>query len=77
MVKDSFSGKDISRGTGIMYVKNDGTIYYFANKKSEKNFFKLKRIPEKTKWSEFYHKEKKTMKEKLQTEKKQKKRKKK
>jgi len=34
MVKDSFSGKEIPRGTGLMYVKKDGTISFFASKKT-------------------------------------------
>ena len=60
MVKDSFTGKDIQRGTGLMYVKKDGTILYFGGKKSEKNYLKLKRTPKDTKWTEFFQKEKKT-----------------
>ncbi|VVC00560.1 50S ribosomal protein L24e [uncultured archaeon] len=58
MPVDSFSGKPIQKGQGLMYVKKDGTIYWFASRKSEKNFLKLRRIPSKTKWTETYHKEK-------------------
>ena len=65
MVKDSFSGKEIPRGTGMMYVKKDGTIFYFADKKSEKNLLKLERKPGKTRWTETYAREKEKRKELL------------
>ena len=55
---DSFSGKPIPKGQGLMYVRKDGTVFWFANRKSEKNFNKLGRIPAKTKWTDTYHKEK-------------------
>ncbi len=55
---DSFSGQPIAKGTGLMYVKKDGTTYWFANRKSEMNFMKLGRIPSETKWTSTYHKEK-------------------
>ncbi|HLC78997.1 MAG TPA: 50S ribosomal protein L24e [archaeon] len=58
MPMDSFTGKPIERGRGLMYVKKDGTVYWFASKKSEKNFLKLGRNPTETKWTDFYHKEK-------------------
>ncbi len=56
MVRDSFTKKEIPRGTGLMYVKKDGTIYYFADKKSEKNLFKLNRNPKETKWTTVFEK---------------------
>ena len=34
-----FSGEDIEPGTGIMYVRNDGTVLHFKDRKAEKNFF--------------------------------------
>ncbi len=58
MPKDSFTGKEIPKGTGHMYVKKDGTVYWFRNQKSEINFLKLGRTPAKTKWTNFYHREK-------------------
>jgi large subunit ribosomal protein L24e len=63
-MKDSFTGKEIPRGTGLMYVKKDGSISYFGDKKSEKNVLKLKRKPTKTKWTETYHSEKTKAKQK-------------
>lgn len=40
-------------GTGKMFVKNDGTIFYFCSSKCEKNMLKLKRIPRKVKWTSY------------------------
>lgn len=58
MVKSSFSGKELPPGKGTMYVKKDGKILYFLNKKEEKNMLKLKRKPRETAWTESYHEEK-------------------
>ena len=55
---DSFSGKQIPKGKGLMYVLKDGKVYWFANRKSEKNFTKLGRIPHETKWTDLYHRDK-------------------
>jgi len=51
MVKCSFSGEQIPKGTGRMVVRNSGRIYYFLNSKNLKNFMKLGRKPQKTKWT--------------------------
>ncbi len=50
MVKCSFCGDSIKPGTGKMYVKKDGKIFYFCSMKCEKNLLKLKRKPHLTKW---------------------------
>ena len=34
-----FSGEEIEPGTGIMYVRRDGTVLHFKNSKAEKNYF--------------------------------------
>ena len=54
MVKCTFCGSDIERGTGKMFVKTDGKIFYFCSNKCEKNIFKLKRKPLETKWSKLF-----------------------
>ncbi|MEM1537502.1 MAG: 50S ribosomal protein L24e [Candidatus Nezhaarchaeales archaeon] len=51
MVRCSFCGRDIARGTGIMYVKRDGTILYFCSSKCRKNQLKLGRTPHKVTWA--------------------------
>ncbi len=50
----SFCGRKIKPGTGIMYVKTDGTIYYFCSGKCRKNMLKLGRDPRKLKWTKKY-----------------------
>ncbi|RLG21926.1 50S ribosomal protein L24e [Candidatus Micrarchaeota archaeon] len=50
MVKCSFCGKEIPKGTGKIYVLKDGTAYYYCSSKCERNHLKLKRKPAKTTW---------------------------
>lgn len=52
MVKCSFSGKEIPPGKGIMYVKSDGKVLYFSDRKCEKNMLQLKRKPQNIRWTE-------------------------
>jgi large subunit ribosomal protein L24e len=56
MVKCTFCGNELARGTGKMYVKKDGAIYYFCSMKCEKNLIKLKRKPIATRWSKLFRK---------------------
>jgi len=51
MLKCSFSGEEIPKGTGRMVVRNSGRVYYFLNNKALKNYMKLGRKPQKTKWT--------------------------
>ena len=51
MVQCTFCKKEIEKGTGKMYVKNDGKIFYFCSNKCDKNLLKLKRKPAKIKWT--------------------------
>jgi len=46
----SFCGKEIEPGTGLIYVKNDGTILRFCSSKCFKSY-KMKRDPRKLKWT--------------------------
>ena len=45
----SFCGKNIEKGRGKMFVKADGTIFYFCSSKCEKNFM-LGRDKKKIRW---------------------------
>ncbi|MBU0527301.1 MAG: 50S ribosomal protein L24e [Candidatus Micrarchaeota archaeon] len=51
MVRCSFSATEIEKGKGLMYVKKDGTIYYFNSSKEKKNFVGLKREGRRQKWT--------------------------
>ena len=50
MVKCSFCGNEIEKGTGKMFVRNDGKLFYFCSNKCNKNMLKLKRKPAKVRW---------------------------
>jgi large subunit ribosomal protein L24e len=50
MVKCSFCNNEMPKGTGKMYVKASGQIWYFCSSKCEKNLIKLGRIPREEKW---------------------------
>jgi len=50
IVKCSFCKKAMNPGTGKMFVKTDGTVYFWCSSKCEKNF-ELGRNPKKLKWS--------------------------
>lgn len=49
-MKCFFCGDLIKNGTGKMYIKNDGTIFYFCGSKCEKNYL-LGRESKSRKWS--------------------------
>lgn len=53
--KCSFCGGGVEPGTGKMFVKKDGSIYYFCSSKCESNM-KLGRIPRRIKWAELSRK---------------------
>lgn len=53
----SFCGEDFPSGIGIMYVRVDGTIYWFCSSKCRKNMMKLGRDPRKLKWTQHYGRE--------------------
>jgi len=57
-VNCAFCGEEIEPGTGLMYVKKDGTVLNLCTRKCEKNMIKLKRKPRTTCWTEQYRKEK-------------------
>ena len=52
----SFCGEEIEVGTGKMYVRRDGKVFYFCSGKCEKNMLELKRNPRKLKWTRKYSK---------------------
>ena len=47
----TFCGRNIPFGTGKMYVKTDGRVFYFCSNKCEKNMIKLGRKPRETRWT--------------------------
>ncbi len=47
----NFCGNSIEPGTGRMYVRVDGTVFYFDKHKCFENFVNLRRVPQDTRWS--------------------------
>jgi large subunit ribosomal protein L24e len=50
-MKCFFCNKLVKHGTGVMFVRNDGKIFYFCSSKCEKNALKLGREARKYKWA--------------------------
>ncbi len=48
----SFCKFELKPGTGEMYVKKDGKIFYFCSKKCKKNMIKLGRKARTLKWTD-------------------------
>jgi len=46
-----YTGEEIEPGTGIMYVRTDGTVLHFVDSKAEKNY-RLGREPRDLEWTE-------------------------
>ena len=55
----SFCGQDFPFGTGLMYVKNDGSLLYFCSSKCRKSAVELRRDARKLRWTKYYGKEEK------------------
>lgn len=56
MVNCSFCSKDILKGTGVMYSKRDGTLFYFCSSKCKHNQLDLGREGRRQKWTTTYRK---------------------
>ena len=67
MVDCSFCGNALAAGTGKLYVKKDGTSFYFCTGKCEKNLIKLKRKPRRVRWTQEFQQIKKMDTEALKT----------
>ncbi|PIN87732.1 50S ribosomal protein L24e [Candidatus Woesearchaeota archaeon CG10_big_fil_rev_8_21_14_0_10_32_24] len=57
MPKCTFCGKDITKGTGKLYIYASGKVANFCSNKCEKNLIQLKRKPVETQWTEAFKKE--------------------
>ncbi len=54
-MKCAFSGEDIEQGTGIMFVKKDGTVLHYKNRMCLRNHLGLGRVNRYTKWTRAAH----------------------
>ena len=50
----NFSGDEIEPGTGMMFVRRDGSVLWFKNSKARKNMVILKRNSRRVKWTRHY-----------------------
>ena len=50
----SFTSEEIEPGTGLMYIKRDGSVMWFKDSKARKNALKLRRNPRRLKWTQRY-----------------------
>ena len=53
----SFCGADIEPGTGKMFIKKDGTKYWFCSHKCQVNMLQLKRVNRNVKWTKAFEKQ--------------------
>ncbi|ADN36854.1 Ribosomal protein L24E [Methanolacinia petrolearia DSM 11571] len=47
----TFCGEKIEPGTGKMFVRKDGTVFYFCSSKCQSNY-RLGRVPRRVEWTE-------------------------
>src|SRR2546422_9334108 len=47
----SFCGDEIEPGTGKMFVRRDGTVFFFGSSKCERNLLDLGRVPRTVRWT--------------------------
>jgi large subunit ribosomal protein L24e len=57
----TFCDDPLTKGTGIMYIKKDGTLFYFCSSKCKKNALTLKREGRRQGWTEASRKFKATI----------------
>lgn len=50
----NFFGEEIEFGTGMMFVRRDGSVLWFKNSKARKNMVKLKRNSRRVKWTRHF-----------------------
>ena len=55
----SFCGREFPSGTGIMHVRNDGSLLWFCSNKCRKSSIKMGRDARKLRWTKYYGKEEK------------------
>jgi large subunit ribosomal protein L24e len=63
LTKCSFCGETVARGTGKLFVKSDGTVFFFCSGKCEANLMKRKHEAVKTRWTNDWAKRQKTKKQ--------------
>lgn len=52
----SFCGVSIEPGTGLMFIKRDGSVYYFDRRRCKQSLLEFGRLPRKFKWTKAHTK---------------------
>lgn len=52
----SFCGESIEPGTGLMFVKRDGSVYFFDRRRCKVSLLEFGRLPRKFKWTKAHAK---------------------
>ena len=47
----SFCGNEMEPGTGKMFIRRDGTVFFFCASKCERNLLHLRRVPRTIRWT--------------------------
>lgn len=50
----SFCGHALEPGTGMMFIKKDGSVYYFDRRRCERSLLDFHRLNRRTKWTRHY-----------------------
>lgn len=50
----SFCGEPLEPGTGTMFIKKDGSVYYFDQRRCQKSLLTQGRLARKIKWTKHY-----------------------
>ena len=58
MAKCVFCGDMIKPGTGFLFVKKDGSAFFFCSRKCERNHQGMHRNPIAVRWTAYFHAEK-------------------
>ena len=57
MHKCTFCGREFVHGTGMLFIKKDGTLYWFCSKRCRVFMLKHKKDSRKIKWTAYYGQE--------------------
>lgn len=50
----SFCGQALEPGTGLMFIKKDGSVYYFDRKRCKRSLLDFGRLARRIKWTKHY-----------------------
>lgn len=57
MHKCSFCGREFLHGSGVLYVRRDGTLQWLCSRRCRVYLTRYKRDPRRVRWTEYYGEE--------------------